>query len=259
MKFPLFTLPAGRILAIALSAICLWSLRAETPAPSVHGDSAPDAHPAPAATSSAHGTSAGHGASTSETHPSPEVALQRLLDGNARYAAGHAAHPNQTVARRVEVARGQTPFAAIVTCSDSRVAPELYLDQGLGDLFVVRDAGNVINDHVIGSLEYAVEHLHVSLILVIGHEKCGAVSAAVSGGRPEGRIATIVDSIRPAVQETRHQAGDKVDNAIRTHARRGAVALASYGPILAPAIRSGEVKIFAARYDLASGRIELIP
>ena len=259
MKSPLLTLPARLSLAAVFSVACLWSLRGESPAPSAHGAAVPDTHGTPAAASTAQGASAGHSAPAGEEHPTPEVALQRLLDGNARYASGHAVHPNQTVARRVEVARGQTPFAAIVTCSDSRVAPEFYLDQGIGDLFVVRDAGNVINDHVIGSLEYAVEHLHVSLILVIGHEKCGAVSAAVAGGRPEGRIASIVDSIRPAVQETRHQAGDKVDNAIRTHARRGAVALASYGPILAPAVRSGEVKIFAARYDLASGRIELIP
>lgn len=236
-----------------LAALCwcatafLPALRADTPASAAH------ATPARATKASA------HAASASATPLTADTALQRLLDGNARYAAGHSAHPHQTVARRIEVAQGQHPIAAIVTCSDSRVAPELYLDQGLGDLFVIRDAGNVINDHVIGSLEYAVEHLGVTLILVIGHERCGAVSAAVSGGRPEGRIATIVDSIRPAVKESRHQAGDKVDNAIRTHARRGAVALATYDPILAPAVRSGEVKIFAARYDLTSGRIELIP
>ena len=201
-----------------------------------------------------------HATAPSEAeHPTPDAALQRLLDGNARYAAGHAEHPNQTVARRIEVAKGQTPFAAIVTCSDSRAAPEFYCDQGLGDLFVVRDAGNILNDHVIGSLEYAVEHLHVSVIVVIGHEKCGAVSAAVAGGHADGRIATIVEAIRPAVVETRNQAGDKVDNAIRGNARRAAVALGATSPIIAAAIRAGEVKVFAGRYDLTSGRVELLP
>ena len=158
----------------------------------------------------------------------------------------HAEHPNQTIARRIEVAQGQTPFAAIVTCSDSRATPEFYCDQGLGDLFVVRDAGNTLNDHVLGSLEYAVEHLHVSLIVVIGHEKCGAVSAAVAGGKAAGHIASIVEAIRPAVQETRNQVGDKIDNAIRGNARRAVRELR-------------ELKVFAGRYDLTSGRVELLP
>lgn len=198
-------------------------------------------------------------AAVSGGHASPEAALQRLIDGNARYVAGHAVHPNQSVARRVEVVAGQEPFAVIVTCSDSRVAPELYFDQGIGDLFVVRDAGNVLNDHVIGSIEYAVEHLHASIILVVGHEKCGAVAAAIAGGRAEGRIGTIIEAIRPAVKETRNQAGDKTDNAIRGNARRVAKTLAVTAPILSHAVQTGEIKIFAARYDLSSGRVELLP
>ena len=191
--------------------------------------------------------------------PLPDSTLQRLLDGNARFASGHAEHPNQTVARRVEVAKAQTPYAAVLTCSDSRVSPELYLDAGLGDLFVVRDAGNTLNDHVVGSLEYAVEHLHVSLILVVGHEKCGAVSAAVAGGRAEGKISTIIEAIRPAVKSSRNQDGDRLDNAVRANARRAAMELAAASPILAAAIRGGELKIFAARYDLGSGKVELLP
>lgn len=231
-------------------------LSAPAPTPPVHTPPARStrAHhalpPAPA-------TRPSHPVSTER--PSPEAALQRLLDGNARYVAGHAEHPNQSVARRVEVAAGQSPFAVIVTCSDSRVAPEFYFDQGLGDLFVVRDAGNTLNDHVIGSIEYAVEHLHASIVLVVGHEKCGAVSAAIAGGRAEGRIGTIIEAIRPAVRETRNQAGDKTDNAIRGNARRGAQTLAVTDPIISHAVKSGEIKIFAARYDLASGRIELLP
>jgi carbonic anhydrase len=210
------------------------------------------AHPAPAHAAPTH-------TAPSHERPSPEAALQRLLDGNARYVAGHAEHPNQSVARRVEVASGQTPFAVILTCSDSRVSPEFYFDQGLGDLFVVRDAGNTLNDHVIGSIEYAVEHLHASVVLVVGHEKCGAVSAAIAGGRAEGRIGTIIEAIRPAVKETRNQAGDKTDNAVRGNARRVAQTLTVADPIISHAVRTGEIKIFAARYDLASGRVELLP
>lgn len=228
------------------------------PVPSAPAPTVPvHAAPVPAAPPRAPAAHTSHPVSTER--PSPEQALQRLLDGNARYVAGHVEHPNQSVARRVEVASGQSPFAVIVTCSDSRVAPEFYFDQGLGDLFVVRDAGNTLNDHVIGSIEYAVEHLHASIVLVVGHEKCGAVSAAVAGGRAEGRIATIIEAIRPALRETRNQAGDKTDNAIRGHARRGAQTLAVTDPIISQAVRSGEIKIFAARYDLASGRVELLP
>ncbi len=223
----------------------------ETPAPA-------PAHPAPKAAAPAHKKAPVH-AAVSGGHASPEAALQRLIDGNARYVAGHAVHPNQSVARRVEVVAGQEPFAVIVTCSDSRVAPELYFDQGIGDLFVVRDAGNVLNDHVIGSIEYAVEHLHASIVLVVGHEKCGAVAAAIAGGRAEGRIGTIIEAIRPAVKETRNQAGDKTDNAIRGNARRVAKTLAVTTPILSHAVQTGEIKIFAARYDLSSGRVELLP
>jgi carbonic anhydrase len=224
---------------------------APTPTAPVHPAPVPAAPPRSPAPHSAH--------PISTERPSPEAALQRLLDGNARYVAGHAEHPNQSVARRVEVASGQSPFAVIVTCSDSRVAPEFYFDQGLGDLFVVRDAGNTLNDHVIGSIEYAVEHLHASIVLVVGHEKCGAVSAAIAGGRAEGRIGTIIEAIRPAVKETRNQSGDKTDNAIRGNARRGAQTLAVTDPIISHAVKTGEIKIFAARYDLASGRVELLP
>ncbi len=229
---------------VTLCGLILSPLRANDPAHAAAAAAAPaDGHAQPAAA----------------TRPTPDQALQRLVDGNARFVAGHAEHPNQSVARRIEVAGGQTPFAVVVTCSDSRVSPELYFDQGLGDLFVVRDAGHTLNDHVIGSIEYAVEHLKASLVIVVGHEKCGAVAAAVAGGRAPGRIATIVEAIRPAVLETRNQAGDKTDNAIRGHSRRVAKSLAATAPILSHAVQSGTIKVLAARYDLASGRVELLP
>lgn len=253
---------ASAPVAAAHPTVAAVSAQAAPVAPA-HAEPAPaavaPAHAAPKAAAPAHKKAPAHPAAVTGGHPSPEAALQRLIDGNARYVAGHAVHPNQSVARRVEVVAGQEPFAVIVTCSDSRVAPEFYFDQGIGDLFVVRDAGNVLNDHVIGSIEYAVEHLHASIILVVGHEKCGAVAAAIAGGRAEGRIGTIIEAIRPAVKETRNQAGDKTDNAIRGNARRVAKTLAVTAPILSHAVQTGEIKIFAARYDLSSGRVELLP
>ena len=117
---------------------------------------------------------------------SADDALAQLVEGNRRFVSGEVARPHQSAARRAELAKGQAPVAIVLTCSDSRVAPELYFDQGLGDLFVIRNAGNVLDDHVLGSIEYAVEHLHVPLLIVIGHEKCGAVSAAVGGGERRG-------------------------------------------------------------------------
>ena len=153
-----------------------------------------------------------------------DEALARLMEGNQRFVSGRAIHPNQTVERRAALAGGQTPIAIVLTCSDSRVAPELYFDQGLGDLFVIRNAGNVLDDHALGSMEYAVDHLHVPLILVVGHGKCGAVSAAVAGAHAPGHIQSIVDSIAPVVDGIKDQPGDKLDNAVRANARHVAEA-----------------------------------
>ncbi len=139
------------------------------------------------------------------------------------------------------------------------MAPELYFDQGLGDLFVIRNAGNVLDDHVIGSIEYAIEHLHVGLIVVVGHEKCGAVAAAVAGGHAPGHIASIVESITPAVDAAKDQPGDKIDNTVRANAHRSAHQLAHAEPFLPAAVRAGHVKVVSARYELATGRVEILP
>lgn len=189
----------------------------------------------------------------------PDEALARLLEGNHRFVAGALAHPHQTNARRTELATGQAPVAIVLTCSDSRVSPELYFDQGLGDLFVIRNAGNVIDDHVLGSIEYAVEHLHVSLIVVVGHERCGAVAAAAGGGHAAGHIVSIVESIAPSVEATKSQSGDKVDNVVRTNASHSAELLAKSEPLLSAARKEGKLKIVAARYDLDTGSVELLP
>ena len=128
----------------------------------------------------------------------------------------------------------------------------------MGDLFVIRNAGNILDDHVIGSMEYAVEHLHVPLVLVVGHEKCGAVSAAVAGGEAPGHIRSVVEALEPAVEQARNLPGDKVDNAVRANAARAAEILTRVQPILKEAASSGKLMVVPARYDLATGRLEIL-
>ena len=136
----------------------------------------------------------------------PAEAISKLKEGNGRYTSGNLQHPGQTTERRTELANVQHPFAVIVSCSDSRVPPEIVFDQGLGDLFIVRVAGNVINDEGLGSIEYAVDHLGSRLILVLGHQRCGAVQAAketiAAKGKAPGHIESLVTAIKPAVEAT---------------------------------------------------------
>lgn len=189
----------------------------------------------------------------------PDSALELLLQGNRNFASGRPIRPDQGVARRVELANGQRPFAIVLTCADSRVSPEIYFDQGLGDIFVLRNAGNVLNDHTIGSIEYAVDHLGATLVVVVGHSKCGAVAATVAGGHAPGHLPSIVQSIKPAVDQSASLPGDKVDNAVRMNAQLVAAELSQCGPLLADAVAKGALKVVAARYDLASGKIEVLP
>ena len=144
-----------------------------------------------------------------------EGALKRLIDGNNRYVSSKMAHPNQTENRRKEVIKGQKPFAVIVGCSDSRIPPEIIFDQGIGDLFVIRVAGNIVDDVALGSVEYAVDHLGTKLVIVLGHGNCGAVTATVQGGEAHGHIGSIVRTIAPAVEKARAQTGELIDNAIK--------------------------------------------
>lgn len=187
-----------------------------------------------------------------------EAALQRLIDGNLRYAAGQTEHPRQSAERRAELAKGQAPFAIVLACADSRVAPEIVFDQGLGDLFVVRVAGNVLDNHALGSIEYAVEHLHASLIVVLGHERCGAVTAAVQGGHAPGHIHSLVQAIEPAVAAARSEPGDAVENATRANVLRVVAQLRQAEPILAEHVKSAQLQVVGGRYDLDTGAVELL-
>jgi carbonic anhydrase len=183
-------------------------------------------------------------------------ALQRLMEGNKRYVAGNlVVHPHQTRERRVELTAGQHPFAIMLSCSDSRVPPEIIFDQGLGDLFVIRVAGNVIDDVIVGSIEYAVEHLGVQLLMVLGHEQCGAVTAAVKGGEAHGHIHRIVEAIEPAVAQARHLQGDLVDNTVKTHVALLVEHLKTSQPILANLVQEDKLTIVGAYYHLESGLV----
>ena len=189
----------------------------------------------------------------------PDQALQRLISGNQHYASAQFTHPNQMSKRRMELCSGQHPFATIIGCSDSRVPPEIIFDQGLGDLFIIRVAGNVVDDLVLGSIEYAADHLHTPLIMVLGHEKCGAVTATVEGGEAHhGHFDAFMKAIKPAVDKVKALSGDKVDNAVRANVKRVVEQLKSSNPILAELVKEGKLKIVGARYDLDTGLVDIL-
>lgn len=189
---------------------------------------------------------------------SSEPALQRLREGNGRFIAGKPLRTGDLVERRAEVAKDQKPFAVVISCSDSRVGPEIIFDQTLGDIFVVRTAGNVVAGIELGSVEYAVEHLGASLIMVLGHTRCGAVAAAVSGGEAHGHLPSILDLIKPAVEKTKNEPGDPVENVMRENVRQTVTQLKNDSPVLTDALKGGKLRIVGARYDLDTGRVELL-
>ena len=184
--------------------------------------------------------------------PSPAQTLRQLLDGNARYVQNRPERPNQRPS-----AAAQHPLAVILSCSDSRVPPEIIFDQGVGSLFVVRAAGNTYDRLALQSIEYAVDHLGTRLIVVIGHDQCGAVTAAVEA-YPKPAVGPMLENIYPAVRATHASPGDKISRAIDENARLTALRLTAE-PELAPKVKSGELQIAAARYNLATGAIHFLP
>jgi len=190
---------------------------------------------------------------------SPIEAISRLKEGNSRYTSGNLQHPGQTAEQRTELAKTQHPFAAIVSCSDSRVPPEIVFDQGLGDLFVVRVAGNVINEEGLGSIEYTVDHLGTRLILVLGHQRCGAVDAAkqtiAAKGKAPGHIQSLVTAIKPAVEAT---AKDDLDTTIKANVRNVVQTLRSSTPILKAEVDSGKIQVVGGYYSLDTGAVTFL-
>ncbi len=191
----------------------------------------------------------------------PNEALSRLREGNQRFVADKEGHPNSSPSRRTTVAAGQQPFATILGCVDSRVPPELIFDRGLGDLFVIRTAGHTLDRAVTGSIEFGAAELKIPLILVLGHERCGAVKATIEllegSGEAPGDIAMLVEAITPAVEAAHARPGDLLDNAIEINVTR-TIATLRTSSVLAELIAQGKAKIAGAVYDLDTGAVRFL-
>jgi carbonic anhydrase len=208
---------------------------------------------------------AGTGASAAapeEPDISPRGALARLIAGNRRFIAGRGRHPHQGVEDLHRLAAGQHPFAVTIGCADSRVSPEVLFDQGLGDLFDNRVAGNIVDDLLLGSTEFAVEEFGSPLIVVLGHERCGAINATIAairdGGTAPGHIGAIVDALRPIVEPALDLPGDPVENAVRANVQAQVAQLQERSPLIAEHVAAHELLVVGARYDLDDGRVTLV-
>jgi carbonic anhydrase len=190
-------------------------------------------------------------------HPAPSVdadaALAKLKEGNARFSSSKVSQGKPTAAKRAETAQAQHPFAIVLGCADSRTAPEIVFDQNIGDLFVVRTAGNLVDEHALGSIEYAVDHLGARLIVVLGHTRCGAVTAALASDTAPGHVQSLVRDIQPAVKAAKGKDGNVTDLTVAENARLMAAKIrneASLGEF------AKEVRIISGVYDLDTGKVE---
>ncbi|MBL8161095.1 MAG: carbonic anhydrase [Anaerolineae bacterium] len=187
-----------------------------------------------------------------------QQALDRLLVGNRRYTSMRQLHPRQTIVQRQNLIEGQYPFAAILSCSDSRVPSELIFDQGLGDLFIVRTAGHAINEVVIASLEYAVFVLRVPLIMVLGHGQCGAVTAVMTAQDLPGHLPQLTASLRPAMAGVNPAVEGAIDRAIRASSRFTATYLATHSSVLKASLDENNLRIVAGYYNMSSGGVDIL-
>ncbi len=187
----------------------------------------------------------------------PEQALQNLIAGNRRFVSEKRENPRQTLARLTEVAQVQKPFAAILSCADSRVPSEIIFDQGFGDLFICRVAGNVATPEEIGSLEFGTLVLGAKVIMVMGHKRCGAVDATIKGAQVPGQIASLLDAIRPAVERSQGQAGERLENATKANVLLQIERLQA-SPVISQLIEEGKLKIAGGYYDLDTGAVTLV-
>jgi carbonic anhydrase len=186
--------------------------------------------------------------------PTPEEALDRLMAGNRRFAAGESQGLHRDLIRVSELTEGQSPYAAVLSCADSRVPPELLFDQGFGDIFTVRVAGNVAGSEEIGSLEYTVGVLGSMVVMVLGHSSCGAVSAAMKGGPVPGQISALFAHITPGIAD----AGDDMDAAVAANVRAQARVLRTASPVMREAIAEGRLAIVGGVYDLHTGSVKIV-
>jgi carbonic anhydrase len=191
-----------------------------------------------------------------------DEALKKLMDGNERFVSDKISSKQACDIKRKELTAGQKPFAIVLTCSDSRVPPELIFDQFLGDIFVVRVAGNVVDSIALGSIEYGAEHLHSPLLFILGHTQCGAVKATMEAtGKPEGNIGAIVKKITPAAQTAKKKGGSKdemLETAIHENMINVYKDIMKNSPIITHLAEKGELKIVAGEYDLTSGKVSMV-
>jgi carbonic anhydrase len=188
----------------------------------------------------------------------PAVALEMLIAGNLRFVSSLRQNPNQTFTRITEVAPSQAPFAAILGCADSRFPTEIIFDRGFGDIFVCRVAGNVATPEEIGSLEFGTLVLGAKVLMVVGHENCGAVKAAIAGAPVPGQIGSLIDSIKPAVESSKNLPGDKVANAVKANIVLQAKRL-KQSPVISQLILQGKLLVVGGYYDLDTGAVTIIP
>ena len=187
----------------------------------------------------------------------PDVALKQLMDGNKRFVDRKRQSPNQDFVRITEVAKSQKPFAAILGCADSRFPSEIIFDRGFGDLFVCRVAGNVATPEEIGSLEYSTLVLGAKVLVVIGHERCGAVDATIKGTQVPGQIGSLINAIKPAVESSKDQTGDRLENAIKANAMLQANRLKA-SPVISKLIAENKLKVVGGYYDLDTGAVNIL-
>lgn len=193
----------------------------------------------------------------------PDEATRRLREGNERFVQQRATNAHHDAARRTELAQTQHPFAIVLGCADSRVPPELLFDQGLGDLFVIRVAGEVAPSEVIGSVEYAVEHLHCRAVIVLGHQRCGAVQAAMDAlahheTTPPGDLGELIKEIEPSIEKVDRAKPDAMDDAVKASARAVAGRLVTHSKVLAELVHTGEIVVTPAYYSLDTGKVDFM-
>jgi len=190
---------------------------------------------------------------------SAKEAIKKLKEGNKRFVKNQVQHPDESKERKKEMLKGQHPFVVVLSCSDSRVPPELIFDQGIGDIFEIRNAGNVLNNHVIGSIEYAVMHLGVKLVLIMGHQDCGAVAATLSGVSETKFIKALEDSIQPAIEDCKKKGIEiNSDNVVKAHIMQDIEELFAQDKDLLKYMKDHEVKIVPAYYHLDSGKVDFL-
>lgn len=257
-----------QIALLALAACGLFAL--PTISRAAHGHAAAPKAEKPAAKAAGHGSAGSQHGAPADAHaadphapaadaPSAEAVLLELIEGNRRFVSGKSEHPRSDVKRILETSTGQHPRVSVVSCADSRVPVELLLDQGIGDVFAIRVAGNVCDIDEIGTVEYGVEHLGTPLLVVMGHTSCGAVKAVCTHAEVGGSIPQLVDNIVPAVERAQKHSGLNgealVPAAVEENVWQSISDLLENSAITAELVHSGKLKIVGAVYDIATGEI----